>query len=82
MPARYTKDFKVAIVGGGMCGLTLAIVLEKAGIRCDLFEAAVCSHDFRLSAKPATQVNVSKPKFGEVGAGVGLGEYLPQRRFF
>ena len=35
------KDFSLAIVGGGICGLTLAIALAKAGIRSDVFEAAV-----------------------------------------
>ncbi|KAG6811860.1 hypothetical protein H0H92_005531 [Tricholoma furcatifolium] len=40
------KDFRVAIVGGGMCGLACAIGLVKAGVH---------------------------PKFGEVGAGVGIG---------
>ncbi|KZV59787.1 FAD/NAD-P-binding domain-containing protein [Peniophora sp. CONT] len=34
------KDFSLAIVGGGICGLTLAIALAKAGIRSDVFEAA------------------------------------------
>ena len=35
------KDFSLAIIGGGICGLTLAIALAKAGIRSDVFEAAV-----------------------------------------
>jgi salicylate hydroxylase len=48
-----SKDFNVAIVGGGMCGLVLAIALNRAGIEVDLFESA--------------------SKFGEAGAGVGLG---------
>ncbi|KAI1788893.1 salicylate hydroxylase [Ganoderma leucocontextum] len=34
------KDFKVAIIGGGVCGLACAIALQKAGIVVDLFEAA------------------------------------------
>ncbi|KAF9446112.1 FAD/NAD(P)-binding domain-containing protein [Macrolepiota fuliginosa MF-IS2] len=35
-----TKGFRVAIVGGGMCGLACAIGLAKHGIRADVFEAA------------------------------------------
>ncbi|VDB99847.1 unnamed protein product [Peniophora sp. CBMAI 1063] len=37
---QHGKDFSLAIVGGGICGLTLAIALAKAGIRSDVFEAA------------------------------------------
>lgn len=36
-----TKDFKVAIVGGGLCGLALAVGLLKAGINVEIYEAAV-----------------------------------------
>ena len=39
--ARKTKDFSVAIVGGGMCGLLTAIGLSRAGIEVDIYEAAV-----------------------------------------
>ncbi|KIJ65067.1 hypothetical protein HYDPIDRAFT_152978 [Hydnomerulius pinastri MD-312] len=49
----YSKEFQVAIVGGGMCGLACAVYLSRAGVKVDLFESA--------------------SKFGEVGAGVGLG---------
>ena len=35
------KDFTVAIVGGGIVGLTCAITLARAGIEVDVFEAAV-----------------------------------------
>ncbi|KAK0477221.1 salicylate hydroxylase [Armillaria luteobubalina] len=34
-----TKDFTVAIVGGGMCGLACAVGLSRSGIRADVFEA-------------------------------------------
>nr|VWO96607.1 Mannitol 1-phosphate dehydrogenase [Ganoderma boninense] len=34
------KDFKVTVIGGGVCGLACAIALQKAGITVDLFEAA------------------------------------------
>ncbi|KAI0935590.1 hypothetical protein AcV5_010477 [Taiwanofungus camphoratus] len=34
------KDFKVAIVGGGISGLTCAIALKQAGVSAEVFEAA------------------------------------------
>ncbi|RDB28544.1 Salicylate hydroxylase [Hypsizygus marmoreus] len=34
------KDFKVAIVGGGMCGLLCAVGLARSGIQVDVFESA------------------------------------------
>ncbi|KAF8523769.1 hypothetical protein BU17DRAFT_43512 [Hysterangium stoloniferum] len=34
------KDFKVAIVGGGMAGLTLAVGLIRGGVKVDIFEQA------------------------------------------
>lgn len=37
----YQKDFHVAIVGGGMCGLASAVYLSRAGIKVDVFESAV-----------------------------------------
>ncbi|KAH0591171.1 hypothetical protein H2248_001267 [Termitomyces sp. 'cryptogamus'] len=36
-----SKDFRVAIVGGGMCGLVCAIGLAKAGVHVETFEQAV-----------------------------------------
>ncbi|KAJ7168296.1 hypothetical protein C8R43DRAFT_1121462 [Mycena crocata] len=39
-PASTSKDFRVAIVGGGMCGLACAVGLAKFGIQADVFEAA------------------------------------------
>ncbi len=36
-----SKDFTVAIVGGGMCGLVCAYALAKAGVAVQVFEAAV-----------------------------------------
>lgn len=35
------KDLKVAIVGGGMCGLACAVGLKNAGVEVDIYEAAV-----------------------------------------
>ena len=35
------RNFKVAIVGGGIVGLICAIGLAKAGVEVDVFEAAV-----------------------------------------
>ncbi|ROV95661.1 hypothetical protein VMCG_07552 [Cytospora schulzeri] len=34
------KPFDVAIIGGGIAGVTLAIALQKGGIRCTIFEQA------------------------------------------
>ncbi|KAJ7894048.1 hypothetical protein B0H13DRAFT_2526053 [Mycena leptocephala] len=34
-----TKDFRVAIVGGGMCGLACAVGLARFGIKAQVFEA-------------------------------------------
>ncbi|TBU49090.1 salicylate hydroxylase [Dichomitus squalens] len=35
------KDFQVAVIGGGVCGLACAAALQKAGISVQVFEAAV-----------------------------------------
>ncbi|KAI8981132.1 FAD/NAD-P-binding domain-containing protein [Trametes punicea] len=40
MSEQPRKDFEVAIVGGGVCGLTCAVALQKAGLPVRLFEAA------------------------------------------
>ncbi|EEB89231.1 hypothetical protein MPER_12697 [Moniliophthora perniciosa FA553] len=55
------KDFNVAIIGGGMCGAAAAYGLARSGIPVHVFEAAV-SESLQIDAK-----------FGEVGAGIGLG---------
>jgi len=34
------KDFNIAIIGGGIAGLTLAIALHHRGIRCTIYEQA------------------------------------------
>lgn len=39
-----SKDFKVAIVGGGLCGLACAIALLKDGVDVDVYEAAVSTY--------------------------------------
>jgi 2-polyprenyl-6-methoxyphenol hydroxylase-like FAD-dependent oxidoreductase len=36
-----TKDFNVAIIGGGMVGIVAAIGLSRAGINVDMYEAKV-----------------------------------------
>ena len=48
-----SKPFSLAIVGGGIGGLCLALALQSHGIPFHVYEAAA--------------------KFGEIGAGVGLG---------
>ncbi|KAI0363144.1 FAD/NAD(P)-binding domain-containing protein [Pilatotrama ljubarskyi] len=40
MSEQPRKQFEVAIVGGGVCGLICAIALQKAGVPVQLFEAA------------------------------------------
>ena len=35
------RPLKVAVVGGGLCGLTVAIGLQRAGLDVNLYEAAV-----------------------------------------
>ncbi|KAJ6606427.1 hypothetical protein DFH09DRAFT_1256858 [Mycena vulgaris] len=39
-PKTDAKDFRVAIIGGGMCGLACAVGLARFGIKADVFEAA------------------------------------------
>lgn len=36
-----SKNFSVAIVGGGLCGLACAIALLKEGVDVHVYEAAV-----------------------------------------
>ena len=36
-----TKNFQVAVIGGGVCGLACAVALHRAGVSVDVFEAAV-----------------------------------------
>ncbi|KAJ7684581.1 FAD/NAD-P-binding domain-containing protein [Mycena polygramma] len=38
-PNASAKDFRIAIVGGGMCGLACAVGLANKGIHADIFEA-------------------------------------------
>ncbi|KAJ7491257.1 FAD/NAD-P-binding domain-containing protein [Mycena latifolia] len=40
MSSTRSKDFRVAIIGGGMCGLACAVGLARLGIQADIFEAA------------------------------------------
>ncbi|KAJ7043105.1 FAD/NAD-P-binding domain-containing protein [Mycena alexandri] len=39
-PNASAKDFRVAIIGGGMCGLACAVGLSRFGIHADIFESA------------------------------------------
>lgn len=39
--SRSAKNFEIAIVGGGVCGLAAAVALQKAGLNTEVFEAAV-----------------------------------------
>jgi salicylate hydroxylase len=40
MSAKTTKDFNLAIVGGGIAGLTLALALHHRGIKVSIYEQA------------------------------------------
>ncbi len=42
MSKSNTKDFQVAVIGGGVCGLACAIALQNTGVPVEIFEAAVC----------------------------------------
>ena len=35
------KRLEVSIIGGGVCGLTCAVALQRAGVHVQIFEAAV-----------------------------------------
>ena len=39
----HQRPLKVAVVGGGICGLAAAIGLSRAGVDVDLYESAVSS---------------------------------------
>lgn len=70
------ERLRIAVVGGGICGLACAVALAKEGIHAEIFEAAVriaslISLDFVLIDDGTTQ-----PSFGEIGAGVGFGMLL------
>jgi monoamine oxidase len=39
------KDFRIAIVGGGMIGLAAAVSLARVGIEVEVFEATVREFD-------------------------------------
>ncbi|KAI1793193.1 FAD/NAD(P)-binding domain-containing protein [Ganoderma leucocontextum] len=45
MQSLATKDFRVAIVGGGVSGLVCAIALQRAGVSVDIFEAAAAFNE-------------------------------------
>jgi flavin-dependent dehydrogenase len=46
----HSKNFNVAIVGGGMGGLALAVSLTRGGVKVDIFEQAVivCKKPYSL----------------------------------
>ena len=35
-------NMRIAIIGGGVCGITCAAALAKNGINADIYEAKVC----------------------------------------
>lgn len=66
------KGLKVAIVGGGMGGLCLAVALMRSGIAIDIFEQAVCP---LRSFFPYYLRRSSQEKFEEIGAGIAIGKF-------
>ncbi|KAJ3830353.1 hypothetical protein F5880DRAFT_1516069 [Lentinula raphanica] len=42
---QYSKNFTVAICGGGLCGLACAVALTRAGISVTVFEASSFAHE-------------------------------------
>lgn len=42
------QKLNIAIVGGGVCGLTLAVALQKQGLKAHIYEAAVRTHTSHL----------------------------------
>lgn len=63
---------QVAVVGGGVCGLTCAVALMKAGIDVQIYEAAVSLLSSPFVNAQLIQV-ISQAQFGEIGAGIGIG---------
>lgn len=66
------KDLKVAVVGGGVCGLTCAIGLAKNGVNVEVYEAAVSTIPFVHCGVMLT-IAPEQPQFAEIGAGLGIG---------
>ena len=72
------KAPSVAIIGGGVCGLVCAVSLMKKGVDVQLYEASVRPNHFILCSLLMYFATIPSPiqsKFGEVGAGVGLGTF-------
>ena len=42
------SDLRIAIIGGGVCGITCAVALAKRGINAHIYEAKVGSARFRF----------------------------------
>ena len=67
-----SEPLRVAVVGGGVCGLTCAVGLLKQGVDVHVYEAAV---SFLWPNIKPTLIR-RQAKFGEVGAGIALGKPL------
>lgn len=42
------QNLNIAIIGGGICGLTVAVALQKMAIKAHVFEATVCSRSLSV----------------------------------
>lgn len=61
---------RVAVIGGGVTGLTCAIPLMQKGVDVHVYEAAVSAQWLPMIA--ASQCT-RQSRFGEIGAGLGVG---------
>ena len=44
------QTLNIAIIGGGVCGLTLAVALQKRGVKAHIYEATVSSYALFLTS--------------------------------
>ena len=64
------SPFKVAIVGGGLCGISLAIALDVRGIECTIYEARSSFTEIgagiNLGPSALNSMKLIKPSLGEL----------------
>ena len=69
------RRFDVAVIGGGVCGLTCAVALQRAGVSVQVFEAAVSIGTTSLAHLIAELIYNLQAVFSEIGAGLGVGSF-------